>query len=166
MANRDIKNFPNLEPARQYMWEIYAALLSTTFHFRAMSTSIPDQVVEVYEHQYKSTKVHFAGRDATAKTWDFTCIDGVDLFVYKTLFAWIERTKTANKSNYVYDVTIALKDRADREIGKYKLLDAFPENLSPVTLDYSVNDPINVACSFRYDDVHFTVGGQEVASVA
>ena len=150
-----------VEPARQYLWEVSMAAIPSAggsvdtlkqMTFRAMSTTVPDKVTEVFEMMYKSAKVSFAGRDASGKTFDITFWDGEDLKIYNAFFGWLEYMKDHVKRDYITDVFMTLLGRDNNPISKFKLVDAFPENLQPLTLDYSVNDPINIPVTFRYDD--------------
>jgi len=49
-----------------------------------------------------------------------------------------------------------LQDRADAKIMTVKLIQVWPENVQPLTLDYSVNDPINVVVTLSYDDMEIS----------
>ena len=166
MANPHVEQIRGVgEPARQYMWDIEipgglpgggsgGGGENTYFTYRAMSTSVPDKVLEAYEHNYKSTKVRFAGRDASAKTFDVTFFDSTDMFIYKSLWNWNNFCLRATKNDYQLPIlTMKLLDRADVEIMNVSLIQVWPENVQALTLDYTANDPINVAVTFSYDDM-------------
>ena len=169
MANTHVEQVRGVgEPARQYMWEILIPGSlpggggagggdNTMFTYRAMSTTVPDKVLEAYEHNFKSTKTRFAGRDASAKTFDVTFFDSTDLFIYKSLWSWSDYCVSAKKSEYqLGSMTLELQDRADAKIMTVKLIQVWPENVQPLTLDYSVNDPINVVVTLSYDDMEIS----------
>ena len=148
-----------VELARQYLWEVVIPNVpdmdgdAQQLTFRAMSTTVPDLVTEVFELQYKSTKVNWAGRDASAKTFDITFFDGEDFLVYKAMYGWLRYIETAPKSSYAKIITMLLLGRDDSAIMKVNLRNAFIENLQPLTLDYTVNDPINIPVTLRYDQL-------------
>jgi len=169
MANPHVDQIRGVgEPARQYMWNIIipgslpggasgGGNDNTQFTYRAMSTTVPDKVIEAYEHQYKSTKTRFAGRDASAKTFDVTFFDSTDLFIYKSLWNWNDYALLQDKSNYKLDtLTMELLDRQDSTIMTVNLIDVWPENVQALTLDYTANDPINVVVTLSYDDMEIS----------
>lgn len=165
MANPHVEQIRSAgEPARQYMWEVLIPGSlpgaggsgggdNTQFTYRAMSTTIPDKVLEAYEHMFKSTKVSFAGKDASGKTLDLTFFDATDMFVYKSMFNWNDYCLTNKKEDYILDaLELNLLDRQDEEILKCKLIAVWPENVQALNLDYGTNDPVNVVVTLRYDD--------------
>ena len=170
MASNHVTQLRSIgEPARQYLWEaiIPGSLPGGTggggndnqlFTYRAMSTTLPDSVVEVYEHQFKSDKSNFAGRNASAKTFDVTFIDSTDLFVFKNMTLWNKYTQTHNKSEYSKDLSLRLLGRTELEpiLLTLTLIQCFPESVQAVSLDYASNDPINIPITFRYDDTEIS----------
>jgi len=153
------------EPARQYLWEVMlngtlpgsttgGGNDGPTLTYRAMSTTIPDTIVEPYEHQYKSTKVRYAGKDASAKSFDITFFDATDLLVFKNMTTWAEFCINHNKVDYAINMSMVMLGRTDDndELMTVTLIDAWPEAVQQVTLDYASNDALNVAVTFSYDD--------------
>jgi len=145
------------ELARQYLWEALVTpqgggpASPEQMQLRAMSTMLPDNASEETLINYKSTKIQFAGRDASTKSLDLTFFDTEDLLVYKTFYNWVTYTKEAPKSAYESDLTLRLLSRADAVILEMVMFGAYPENLQQVTLDYSAGDPLNIPVTMRYD---------------
>jgi len=169
MANPHVEQIRGVgEPARQYLWEILIPSSlpgggggggndNTQFTFRAMSTTIPDKVLEAYEHNFKSTKVRFAGREASAKTFDVTFFDSMDLFIYKSMYNWNEFCLRNTKEAYqLASMEMHLLNRADEVVLTAALKQVWPENVQPLTLDYGANDPINVVVTLSYDDMEIS----------
>jgi len=170
MASQHVTQLRSIgEPARQYLWEIIipgslpggsggGGNDNQLFTYRAMSTTIPDDAIEPYEHQFKSEKISFAGRNASAKTFDVTFIDATDAFVIKNLKAWSQYCKVNNKVDYTIDVSMRLLGRTEDEpiLLTVTLIQCWPESVQAVNLDYASNDPVNVPVTFRFDDTEIS----------
>lgn len=160
MANPHVEQVRQIgvELQRAYMWDIIIAAIpvptpdARQFTFRAMSTSLPDKAIESYDHNFKSTKTMHPGRDASAKSFDLTFIDGEDLAIYRTFHLWVDAALRLPKNLITTAVVMNLLSRDDEVRMVLTLQDCYPENLQAVTLEYGGSDPINVPVTLRYDD--------------
>jgi|GEM_PF-5807359 len=149
------------QPAYAYNWEveIRSDYISDVdgVKFRARSSSLPDDVTQVIEIPYRAWTVYYPGRDGSAHTIDLSFWDTEDLVVYKSLSEWRKAIQDAwegtqsPKDEIIGTVELRLLGVDDSVIGTYTLIDAWPENLQPVTLDYTSNDALTITVTFRYD---------------
>ena len=159
---QDVRQIRGLgsEIARQYLWE---ALLvppagaspvgdAESMKLRCKTSNLPENANEPAEIMFKSSKIQYAGRDASGKSLDLTFFDTEDMQVYKTLYNWVDYTKEAPKSAYEGSLTLVLLNRGqDLAILTMTLAGTYPENLAQVSLDYGASEAVEISVTMRYD---------------
>lgn len=148
------------EVAVGYLWEalLVPALGASpvgdpeSLKLRCKTATLPESANEPAEIMWKSSKVQYAGRDASGKQMDLTFFDTEDMQVYKTLYNWIEYSKEAPKTSYEGSLTMVLLNRSQEvPILTVTLGGVYPENLAQVTLDYTGSEPLEISVTMRYD---------------
>lgn len=158
-----ITNMP-VDGARPNLFEIiFPAVSGTVFTFRAKATSIPGSSIGVAPVFYFGRQVKFAG-DRSFDPWTVSIISDED--DYSTgpraaLETWMANLKTHQSNlrstnfvqplNYMKDADIIHYGKAGNKIARYKMIQAFPIDISPVTLDWGNNDTIEeFSATFAY----------------
>lgn len=161
-----ITNMP-VDGARPNLFEISFPYIdgSKKFSFRAKATTIPGSTIGVAPVFYFGRQVKFAG-DRTFDPWTVTIISDEDDYTSgprSILELWMGSLKT-HESNlratgfiqpdlYMKDADIIHYGKAGGEIARYTMKQAFPIDVSPVTLDWGNNDTIeefSVTFAYQY----------------
>ena len=129
--------------------------------WRCKGTSIPELTNEVIEHNFKGTKVSYAGRDGSGKSFSTTFIDGQDLMITNYIRGWNAFMLYNNKSTYATNASITLLGRSNKPIARYYFFKMYPEGAPQMSLEYSSSDPIELAVTFRFDDMYAEVYGPD-----
>lgn len=165
--NQFISNMP-LDGARPNLFEISFPMLGAAgqiFSFRAKATAIPGSTIGVAPVFYFGRQVKFAG-DRTFDPWTVTLISDEQDFSTgprAALESWMANLKT-HQSNlrtagyispniYMKDASIIHYGKAGTILASYDMIQAFPIDISPVTLDWGNNDTIEeftVTFAYQY----------------
>lgn len=148
------------QPQMAYNWEINLRSPFTivdNLKFRARSMSIPDDASEPIQIPHKFYDIWYPGRDASAHTIDLSFWDNEDLDLYTSINAWREAIQSLvlgvqAPKNAIIGIADMHLLKANGQISKtWILINAWPENVQPTTLDYTTNDAITISFTMRYD---------------
>jgi hypothetical protein len=138
-----------------------AALAVTRAPFLVSVAELPGQTVNPAIVQYRGREVKFAG-DRVFAPWTITVLNDSDMSIRVGLEQWMkgmddyeEKIGELQPSAYQRDADVFQLDRNGNTLKAYKLVNAFPVDLSPVALDFGANDQISsFTVTFQYQ--HFT----------
>jgi hypothetical protein len=159
-----ITNMP-VDGARPNLFEIVFPALngSAKFSFRAKATSIPGSSIGVAPVFYFGRQIKFAG-DRSFDPWTVSILSDEDDYSIgprSALETWMASLKTHQSNQrvsnfvqpdiYMKDAEIIHYGKAGGVIATYKMIQAFPIDISPVTLDWGNNDTIEeFSATFAY----------------
>lgn len=131
---------------------------------------LPGQTVNPAIVQYRGREVKFVG-DRIFAPWTITVLNDADMSIRNATEQWMTgmedlATKTGRlqPSEYQRDLDVYQLDRNGNILKSYKLVNAFPVDLSPVALDFGANDQISqFTVTFQYQ--HFTTSNNPLASI-
>jgi hypothetical protein len=117
--------------------------------FTCKSAQLPGSTLGVVPVQYFGRELKFAG-NRTFADWTITVINDEDFVVRNAFERWMNsiNTHTTNlrnaaslpPSSYTQDGTIIQYSKIGIPIKSYKLVGAFPSDLSPIDVDWGSND--------------------------
>lgn len=141
----------------------------TKSRFLVNIAELPGQVVNPAIVQYRGREVKLAG-DRIYAPWTATILNDSDLTIRRALEEWMNgmdnliiKEGFIVPENYMADLYIRQLDRNGSILKSYKLIDAFPVDLSPVVLDFGANDQISTfTCTWQYQAFETDLNGQSV----
>ena len=118
--------------------------------------------------QYRGREVKFAG-DRIYAPYTITVLNDTDMTIRNAMENWVNTMENnfnkrgfTTPSNYSGDITIKQLSRNSTDasrIREYKLLGAFPIDISPVGLDFGANDQISqFTVTFQYQYFTYSLG--------
>ena len=124
------------------------------------SCTLPGRQINVLEHEFKMHKqtvkkpVGYINEDVTV---NFLLTN--DYYMKKVFDKWLNAIVNPKsylvkyKSEYTSDIIIQQLDKSNRAVYGVKLLNAYPTNVTAVTLDNAATDQINkLSVTFTYED--------------
>ena len=131
---------------------------------------LPGQTVNPAIVQYRGREVKFVG-DRVYAPFTMTVLNDSEMSIRTALEQWMGGMEGyANKigitqpSQYQKDLQVYQLDRNGNALKEYKIINAFPVDLSPVGLDFGANDQISsFTVTFQYQ--HFTVSNNPLGSI-
>jgi hypothetical protein len=124
--------------------------------------SLPASNVNPTIIQYRGREVKFAG-ERVFEPWSITVVNSTDFKLRQYFERWsnlmndrINNGGSIVPTTYYKDLTVEQLDRNDQVLRTYKILNAFPSNVSDIALQYGQNDVISeFTVTFQYS--HFEV---------
>jgi len=133
--------------------------------FMIKGASLPASVIANIDVPYRGRQIKVAG-DRTFEPMTFTVINDGNMVIRNEFEKWMNAisahegntsaySTTGNPLAYYADVEIYQLDRSGSEVPTkaYKLIDAYPTNVSAIELSYDANDAVEeftVEMSFQY----------------
>lgn len=125
--------------------------------FLVSAAALPGSVVSPTIVQYRGREVKFSG-ERTFAPWTVTILNDVSFNIRNSLEQWmagmnglVNNNGYTNPKAYQVDLNVTQLDRNNNPLKNYKLHDAFPIDLSDITLNYGDNDTIeSYTCTFQY----------------
>ena len=147
--------FPNYVVSR--------AAAVTKSPFLVTASELPGQSIGVAPVYYRGRLIKMAG-DREFAPFSCTVLNDSSFTIRTAIEQWMNgmenlRNKTValQPSQYQTDMFVSQLDRNGAVLKQYKLLGAFPVELSAVGLDFGANDQIsNFQVSFQYQTFEFT----------
>ena len=138
--------------------------------FLVSVAELPGQTVNPAVVQYRGREVKFVG-DRVYAPWTITVLNDAEMSIRNAVEQWMAgmedyATKIGRNQPFEYqkDADIFQLDRNGNILKSYKLVNAFPVDLSPVGLDFGANDQISsFTVTFQYQ--HFTTSNNPLASI-
>ena len=119
------------------------------------STTLPKQTVEVSEVDWQGNKYKFANTSTfDAFTINFRCDTGQDL--RREFLRWMQKIHDpvsnihGTPAEYLGQIDLTQLDGQGAPIMSYKLVNAFPNDVAEITLDYGQKEISEFAVSFTY----------------
>jgi hypothetical protein len=130
--------------------------------FLVTVAELPGQTMGVTPVYYRGREIKLAGDKVFAP---FTCtiLNDTDFSLRDGLEQWMNamesnslKTGATDPSLYQATITVNQLDRQGNQLRRYRLIGAFPTDVSPVGLDFSANDQLSTfGATFQYQ--HFDV---------
>lgn len=134
------------------------ALAGQKLQFLAKSSTLPQSTVSDVAVMYRGRPVHFAG-EREFQPWGIEVYNDNDFVIRNAFEAWIDSIQNAENTNgiqqpgvYQVDMSCIQLDRSDREVKRYRFVDAFPIEVGSIALDWETNNQIEVfPVTFQYN---------------
>lgn len=131
---------------------------------------LPGQTVNPTIVQYRGREVKFAG-DRIFAPWTITVLNDAEMSIRNAIEQWMQgmedyasKVGRLTPSEYQRDLDVFQLDRNGNILKSYKLVNAFPVDLSPVALDFGANDQISqFTVTWQYQ--HFTTANNPLGSI-
>jgi hypothetical protein len=143
-------------------WPAAIGVASDDTSLLVTSAALPASNINPTIVQYRGREVKFAG-ERTFDPWTITVMNDTSMKLRRAFEAWsnlinnrADNGGSLAPATYMCDLEVAQLDRNDAEIRKYKIFNAFPQNVSEIALAYSANDVIsefNVVFQYSHFDV-------------
>jgi hypothetical protein len=135
-----------------------AAAAGSKIEFLAKSASLPAADLAPVQVMYRGRPVNFAG-ERTFTPWTVTLYNDNDFIVRNAFENWVNETSRAESTNgvlapsdYQVDMEVYQLDRNDVQLKKYIFRDAFPVNVSDISLSWDQNNQIQeYSVTFEYN---------------
>ena len=147
-----------------------AALAVARSPFLVNIAELPGQTVNPAIVTYRGREVKFAG-DRIYQPWTITVLNDAEMSIRNAMEQWMSGMEDyAGKfgrlqpSEYQRDLDVFQLDRNGNILKSYKLVNSFPVDLSPVSLDFGANDQISqFTVTFQYQ--HFTTSSNPLGGI-
>ena len=131
---------------------------------------LPGQTVNPAIVQYRGREVKFAG-DRIFAPYTITVMNDAEMSIRNGMEQWMggmednaAKFGRLQPSEYQRDIDVLQLDRNGNILKSYKLVNAFPVDLSPVALDFGANDQISqFTVTFQYQ--HFTTSSNPLGGI-
>lgn len=131
---------------------------------------LPGQTVNPAIVQYRGREVKFVG-DRIFAPWTITVLNDAEMSIRNAVEQWMGGMEDSaakfgrlQPSEYQRDLDVLQLDRNGNILKSYKLVNAFPVDLSPVALDFGANDQISqFTVTFQYQ--HFTTSSNPLGGI-
>ena len=131
---------------------------------------LPGQTVNPAIVQYRGREVKFAG-DRIFAPYTITVMNDAEMSIRNGMEQWMggmednaAKIGRLQPSEYQRDIDVLQLDRNGNILKSYKLVNAFPVDLSPVALDFGANDQISqFTVTFQYQ--HFTTSSNPLGGI-
>jgi len=138
--------------------------------FLVSVAELPGQTVNPAIVQYRGREVKFVG-DRVFAPWTITVLNDSEMSIRNAVEQWmggmednVTKIGKLQPAQYQRDLDIFQLDRNGNILKSYKLMGAFPVDLSPVGLDFGANDQISTfTCTFQYQT--FTTASNPLGSI-
>jgi hypothetical protein len=138
--------------------------------FLVSVAELPGQTVNPAIIQYRGREVKFVG-DRVFAPWTITVLNDSEMSIRNAVEQWmggmednVSKFGRLQPAQYQRDLDIFQLDRNGNILKSYKLMGAFPVDLSPVGLDFGANDQISTfTCTFQYQT--FTTASNALGSI-
>lgn len=125
--------------------------------FMIKAASLPESTLGSFVVNYRGREFKMAG-DRTFAPWTTTIINDTDFSIRNALEQWSNsiqahrlNTGIQNPNFYMSNLVVEQLDRDERVIKRVEFVDAFPENIAPITLSYDNRNEIETFdCTWAY----------------
>ena len=138
--------------------------LAETSSFLVSVAELPGQTIGVAPVYYRGREIKMAG-DKVFAPFTCTAINDTDMSIRSALEQWMNIIESNGgkdgatvPANYMSTIIVSQLDRKGNVVRAYKLIDAFPVDISPIGLDFAANDQMSTfSMTFQYQ--YFTIPG-------
>jgi hypothetical protein len=163
---------PVTQPQLSYMWELrfldpFGSSNGDKVSYYAKATAFPPIQTELIKRRFCGVEYSIPSKDISPKIFRVTFYDNQNMDVYKFFRRWKELTGygdenkvVKNTINGVYsyrrDIELYMKDTTDILKNSYLYIkDAYPTEISEVSLSYAENGEISFDVMFSYFKTDF-----------
>ena len=149
--------------------------IATNFTVLCKSAAIPAMTVGVIEVPYRGRRIKLPG-DRTYGDWTVTIVNDNKQLMRKAFDRWLkyinnpnatEDIRTTQNIDYKVSIDIAHLKINGKASRRYKLIDAFPTDVSAIDLSYDTTDAIQeFSVTFMYNHVLFGDTAADIESDA
>jgi hypothetical protein len=150
------------KPGRAYMWELFIPNVpgggdAEFIRLHAKNVMLPGYTNEPIEIHHKAHKIKVPGRGPFTQTMTFQLEESeegnaMDLLInWRDLCVNPETGATAADDTYTTDIYLSLLTTEGVEYRRMKIVRAWPQEISDVTLDYTMSDTIKIDVTMSYD---------------
>ena len=136
------------------------ALASETFTFMCRASQLPGSMVGQVPLNYFGRELKFAGNRQFTE-WTVTIINDEDFVARNAFEQWmnglnshvgnLRNSAMVNNADYQVDAFVDHYGKAGNVLKSYKMIGCFPIDVSPIDLDWAMNDTIEeYAVTFAY----------------
>lgn len=157
---------------RNWMWELVIPAeevsdqaVSEDLIIRCRNAIIPGRSFEPIESNFAGMKQFFAGKPAFANTFAATFEETEDQKMHKFFYDWMQKIFDVNPNSPTAGVSTGLVKRdlcrdiflleykynGDNLDKRIKFVNAWPQNIDDVTMDYTGNESVKYGITFQYD---------------
>jgi len=150
-------SFTSLSKPTHY--KVYGFGASRDLEFMCKAAQLPGTILGVIEVPYMGRKVKIAG-DRTYAEWSITLMNTESFDLRNHFESWVEKINhpelnvgVANPSQYKEDGFIDQLDHNGKVLATYKLIGAFPTDVSPIEMSFETTDTVaefTVALNYDY----------------
>jgi hypothetical protein len=138
--------------------------------FLVSVAELPGQTVNPAIVQYRGREVKFAG-DRVYAPFTITVLNDAEMSIRNAVELWMggmedlaDKFGRLQPSQYQRDMQVFQLDRNGNALKSYSIINAFPVDLSPVSLDFGANDQISTfTVTFQYQ--HFTTTNNSAGGI-
>ena len=156
----DLNNFKGVFGAllKPTHYCVYGFGASRDLEFMCKAAQLPGTVLGVIEVPYMGRKVKIAG-DRTYAEWAITVMNTESFDLRNYFEEWVEKINhpetnvgVANPNEYKEDGYIDQLDHNGNVLATYKLVGAFPTDISPIEMSFETTDTVaEFTISLNYD---------------
>lgn len=137
----------------------YGTNAATQAQFLVSSTTLPGTIMGVAPVMYRGREVHLAG-DRQFAPWSITVVSDTTMNIRNSFEQWVNgmddlqyKAGRIDPVNYQVDLVVSQLDRNNTIIKEYYINNAFPMNITDISLDYGANDQLEqFSVEFVYQD--------------
>lgn len=138
--------------------------------FLITAAELPGQTINPAIAMYRGREVKFAG-DRIFNPWTVTILNDAEMSIRNALEQWmngmedlVDKRGRLHPSEYQRDLDVFQLDRNGNITKAYKMVNAFPMDISPVALSFDINDQISsFSATFQYQ--HFVSSNNPLAGI-
>lgn len=145
-------------PQKSYQWDIEIVGGDFTIKTFAKTVTIPQSAIEPIIMSYMGEKVHYAGKETSAKTITITFWDDERATILNYLDNWYTEVHESgtghmlSESDYRRTIKVNLRDSTDiTRTSITTLSGAFIMDIAETPLSYDNSDVIEVTATFQYE---------------
>jgi hypothetical protein len=150
------------DPLQQYSWDLIIPNVpgsgdGRALTFKAMSTSIPGEMLEEVAVRIKGLELRYAGTANWSHQWQVTFLETRDIGTRDILQKWRKTARdwVTNSGSYkaIYSRTIqlVLYDDIPQEVRTINMFGAWPQTIDDAAVDGATSGAVTVGCTFSYD---------------
>ena len=144
------------------------ALVGLNSQFLCKAAQLPASTVENVPVMYRGRQVNFAG-ERTFQPWTVSIYNDTTFSIRNAMESWSngvlnhgQTNGRVNPRDYQVDLLVHQLDRNGATVKTYKFVDAYPTNITAITLDYETNNQLeqfDVEFTYNYWISDTTTGG-------
>lgn len=140
--------------------DAFQTLNGLSSDFLVTAAALPGSIINPTIVQYRGREVKLAG-ERVFQPWTITVLNDSQFTIRNRMEIWMESMNSVldgrgaqNPRNYQTDLSVTQLDRNSQPLKSYKIINAFPVDISDIALSFGDNDTIETfTVTFQYQ--HF-----------